>query len=154
MEGARITRKIGPNTKDKGDEVIRDVSEGTWEAATINKNKYVYCWIFQSLCKIYVWIGRNMHFVGLSLQNSNRICKSSIISLSTIWLCASPQSMVFGAENWIGVLKHSILYPFIVLSKQTVSFCSKKLQRKALWKGPELQGKLVQTPRTKGIYDK
>jgi hypothetical protein len=29
MEGARITRKIGPNTKDKGDEVIRDVSEGT-----------------------------------------------------------------------------------------------------------------------------
>lgn len=32
----------------------------------------------------------------------------------------------------------------------TVSFCSKKLQRKALWKGPELQGKLVQTPRTKG----
>jgi hypothetical protein len=41
------------------------------------------------------------------------------------------------------------LYPFIVLSKQTVSFCSKKLQRKALWKGPELQGKLVQTPSSK-----
>jgi hypothetical protein len=29
MEGTRITRKIGTNTKDKGDEVIRDIPEGT-----------------------------------------------------------------------------------------------------------------------------
>ena len=28
-EGARITRKIGTSTKDKGDEVMRDVPEGT-----------------------------------------------------------------------------------------------------------------------------
>ena len=48
-EGARITRKIGTNTKDKGDTMMRDVPEGTWEAVTITKSKYVYCWIFQSL---------------------------------------------------------------------------------------------------------